>query len=103
MGLEGSVINVNGVKEEAFQLFLGGGVGEQESFGRRTGLRILASELPQSLVKLFHNYQSLRQSTETFQQFCQRHSTTQLVQYLSPDTLLTDDSDTKNRADIAAD
>jgi sulfite reductase beta subunit-like hemoprotein len=83
VGLEGSLVTIDGVKREAFQVFLGGGVGVQETFGRRIGVRILSDDLPQSLARLFSRYQAERHDKETFQAFCQRHSNEKLVEYLT--------------------
>jgi sulfite reductase (ferredoxin) len=83
VGLEGSLTTIDGVKRETFQVFLGGGVGEHETFGRRVGARIPSDQLAESLTRLFARYKSDKQGTETFQEFCLRHSNEQLVGYLS--------------------
>lgn len=72
IGLEGSVVTVNGVKEEAFQVFLGGGVGVREAFGKRAGVRVPSERLADALVSLLEGYREMRTSTETFQDFCLR-------------------------------
>jgi sulfite reductase beta subunit-like hemoprotein len=83
VGLEGSLTNIDGMKRETFQVFLGGGVGEHESFGRRVGARIPSDELAESLGRLFSRYKEDRIERETFQEFCLRHSNEQLVSYLA--------------------
>ncbi len=83
VGLEGSLTTINGVKRETFQVFLGGGVGAHESFGRRIGVRIDSDELADSLARLFTRYKTERVDGETFQQYCLRHTDEQLAQYLS--------------------
>jgi sulfite reductase beta subunit-like hemoprotein len=83
VGLEGSLTTIDGVKRETFQVFLGGGVGEHETFGRRVGARIPSDQLAESLSRLFTRYKSERRGTETFQEFCLRHSNEQLIEYLS--------------------
>jgi sulfite reductase beta subunit-like hemoprotein len=86
VGLEGSLTTVDGVKREAFQVFLGGGVGKKESFGRRVGSRIPAERLGQSLAALFRRYKALRSQEESFQEFCLRHSDDALAGFLrAPD------------------
>jgi sulfite reductase beta subunit-like hemoprotein len=50
VGLEGSVTTIDGVKRETFQVFLGGGVGPHETFGRRIGVRVASDELAESLA-----------------------------------------------------
>jgi sulfite reductase beta subunit-like hemoprotein len=83
VGLEGSLVNIDGVKRESFQVFLGGGVGVHESFGRRIGVRIPSEELGESMARLFSRYQNERLGGETFQEFCLRHSDEQLAEYLA--------------------
>jgi sulfite reductase beta subunit-like hemoprotein len=82
VGLEGSLTTIDGVKRETFQVFLGGGVGEHERFGRRIGARIPSEELAESLARLFSRYKELRADGETFQEFCMRNSDRQLSEYL---------------------
>jgi sulfite reductase beta subunit-like hemoprotein len=83
VGLEGSLVNIDGVKREAFQVFLGGGVGVHETFGRRIGVRIVSEDLGASLARLFKRYQKDRVKAETFQEFCLRHSDEKLAEYLA--------------------
>jgi sulfite reductase beta subunit-like hemoprotein len=82
VGLEGSLTTINGEKQETFQVFLGGGVGPHETFGRRIGARVPSGRLAESLSNLFNAYQQSRAGNETFQEFCLRHSDQQLVGYL---------------------
>ncbi|HEX5734992.1 MAG TPA: nitrite/sulfite reductase [Blastocatellia bacterium] len=83
VGLEGSLTTINGVKRETFQVFLGGGVGKHESFGRRIGVRIDSDELAEALARLFTRYKTERTDGETFQEYCLRHTDEQLAEYLS--------------------
>jgi sulfite reductase beta subunit-like hemoprotein len=83
IGLEGSVTSIDGIKRESFQVFLGGGVGSREAFGRRIGVRIPADELAESLARLLTRYRQGRRAEESFQQFCLRHSDDSLTQYLA--------------------
>ncbi len=92
VGLEGSATTINGVKRETFQVFLGGGVGAQENFGRRIGLRIPSEELAPSLAQLFACYTERRQGEETFQQFCLRHSNQELAAYLTLPAAVADEA-----------
>ncbi|HXI88965.1 MAG TPA: nitrite/sulfite reductase [Blastocatellia bacterium] len=82
VGLEGSLTTIDGVKKETFQVFLGGGVGAHETFGRRVGARIPSAELAESLARLFKVYKDQRVDGETFQEFCLRHSNEDLTSYL---------------------
>jgi len=87
VGLEGSVATIDGVKQEAFQVFLGGGVGSAETFGRRVGSRIPASRLTDALVALFGRYKALRTNQESFQQFCLRQTDADLASFLQASEL----------------
>lgn len=82
VGLEGSLTTIDGVKQETFQVFLGGGVGAHETFGRRIGVRIPSEELAESLARLFTAYKEEQLEGETFQEFCLRHSNEELTHYL---------------------
>jgi sulfite reductase (ferredoxin) len=82
VGLEGSLTTIDGLKRETFQVFLGGGVGAHESFGRRIGVRIDSNELADALSRLFARYKKERADKETFQEFCLRHTDEQLAEYL---------------------
>ena len=83
VGLEGALTTIDGVKRETFQVFLGGGVGAHESFGRRVGARIPSDQLAESLARLFARFKEDRIDGETFQEFCLRHSNEELVAYLA--------------------
>lgn len=83
VGLEGSVTTIDGIKRESFQVFLGGGVGPHETFGRRIGVRVPSDELAESLARLFTRYKEDRFTGETFQEFCLRHSDSELARYLA--------------------
>ena len=83
IGLEGSVTTVDGIKQETFQVFLGGGVGAQESFGRRVGARIPSDKLAASLARLFQFYKQTKLPEDTFQTFCRRSSEKELLQILT--------------------
>jgi sulfite reductase beta subunit-like hemoprotein len=82
VGLEGSLTTIDGIKRETFQVFLGGGVGRHETFGRRIGVRIESESLSESLARLFARYKEEREEDETFQEFCLRHSNEELAGYL---------------------
>lgn len=84
VGLEGSVTTMDGVKRETFQVFLGGGVGAHESFGRRIGVRVPSEDLSRSLGRLFARYKESRIEGETFQEFCLRHTNEELAGFLAP-------------------
>jgi sulfite reductase beta subunit-like hemoprotein len=90
VGLEGSLTTIDGAKREAFQVFLGGGVGARETFGRRIGVRVLSDELAPSLARLFTRYKESRVEGETFQDFCLRHSNEELSDFMAASPALTE-------------
>ncbi len=83
IGLEGAVTRVDGVKREAFQVFVGGGVGERETFGRRTGVRIPSDRLAESLTSFLEWFKETRYQEESFQSFCERRSDEELADALT--------------------
>lgn len=83
VGLEGSLTTIDGIKRETFQVFLGGGVGAHETFGRRIGARIPSEQLAESLARIFSAYNTNRVEGETFQEFCLRHTNEELVCMIS--------------------
>jgi sulfite reductase beta subunit-like hemoprotein len=83
IGLEGAVVTVDGVKKEAFQVFLGGGVGVHESFGRRIGVRVPSDDLGPALGRLLTFFKETRDAGETFQAFCGRHTNEELGTHLT--------------------
>ncbi len=82
VGLEGSLTTINGIKNETFQVLLGGGVGRHETFSRKIGVRIPSEELSESMVRLFTRYTKARIEGENFQHFCLRHSDEELTDFL---------------------
>jgi len=83
VGLEGSLVTINGIKRESFQVFRRGGVGAHETFGRRVGVRIPSEDLGESMARLFNRYKNDRTDNETFQEFCLRHSDDKLTEFLA--------------------
>lgn len=96
VGLEGALLTVDGVKREVFQVFLGGGVGIKEGFGRRIGVRIPSEELPEKLARLFAYYNDHRLGAETFQEFCGRQSDDELTALLRSQRTCDFDSQTES-------
>jgi sulfite reductase beta subunit-like hemoprotein len=91
VGLEGSLTTIDGVKKETFQVFLGGGVGSHETFGRRIGVRLQSENLAESMARLFTRFKEDRSEGETFQEFCWRHSNQELAEFLAqPSTCVSD-------------
>lgn len=82
VGLEGSLTTIGGVKRESFEVFLGGGVGARETISRRIGVRIPSDELSERMAGLLAYFNERRFDSETFQEFCQRHSDEELIEAL---------------------
>jgi sulfite reductase beta subunit-like hemoprotein len=85
IGLEGCLVTIGEAKSEAFQVYLGGGVGARESFGRKIGARIPSGEVAERLARLLARYKEERFEGESFQDFCQRHTDQELAAYMGLD------------------
>lgn len=83
IGLEGCLTTVDGARREAFQVLLGGGVGEHETIGRRIGIQIPTERVGESLTRLLDRFRHSKGEGETFQEFCARHSDAELREYLT--------------------
>jgi sulfite reductase beta subunit-like hemoprotein len=84
VGLEGSTATVDGVRQEAFHILLGGGVGKYETLSRRIGIQIPADELAEALARLFQQFNRTRGEEESFQEFVLRHSDEELTKIIQP-------------------
>ncbi len=85
VGLQGAKAKVNGQLVDAFDIFLGGGLGAEQQFARRVNVRVPAADVPDTLARLLHRYQDRRQEVESFHAFCRRHSDAELRAYLVPE------------------
>ncbi|MBI4853220.1 MAG: nitrite/sulfite reductase [Acidobacteria bacterium] len=103
VGLEGALVHIGETKQEVFQVFLGGGVGKQESFGKRIGVRIKANKVGESLAQLFNHYKENRIQDETFQEFCLRHTSQQLKGFLGNSAISAISDNFVNKTNLAAD
>ncbi|GMV66296.1 MAG: sulfite reductase [Candidatus Hinthialibacteria bacterium] len=74
IGMTGVLIPKKGTDEktEAYNLFAGGGYGENPAFGRRLILKVPRENLADMLVKVYRKYAEQRVNGETFQAFCTR-------------------------------
>ena len=82
VGLQGAKAKVNGQMVDAFDVFLGGGVGAHQRFARRMNVRVPAADVPETLARLTRVYLSGRGPGESFHGFCQRHSDAELRAFL---------------------
>ncbi len=84
IGLEGKKLKVDGRMQDAYYFCLGGSVGEHAAFGRPTGYRCAADEVPAAAERLLRSYLSLREShAENLRQFFARHSDEELRGFLA--------------------
>jgi sulfite reductase (ferredoxin) len=74
IGLQGAKVKVDGRMADAYDVFLGGGVGGEQQFARRTGVRVPAAEVPDTLARLLRVYLRERAEGESIHEFCRRHS-----------------------------
>jgi sulfite reductase (ferredoxin) len=82
IGLQGAKAKVNGQMVDAFDIFLGGGVGAQARFARRVNVRVPAADVPDALARLTRAYLGVRAAGESFHAFCQRHGDAELRAFL---------------------
>jgi sulfite reductase (ferredoxin) len=74
IGLQGAKMKVGGQMVDAFDIFVGGGVGAQQRFARRMNVRVAAREIPETLARLTRAYLRQRTAGESFHAFCERHT-----------------------------
>jgi sulfite reductase (ferredoxin) len=78
IGLQGAKVKVNGQMMDAFDVFLGGGVGGQQRFARRVNVRVPVTDMAETLARLLRVYLKRRTEGESFHAFCQRHTDVEL-------------------------
>ena len=78
IGIEGKKMKVDGELVDAYYFFVGGAVGEHQSFGRAVGFRCAASEVPEAIARLLRAYQAERAGSENLREFFARHSEEEL-------------------------
>lgn len=83
LGLEGKKIKVDGQLTDAYYFCVGGSVGRVQSVARAVGYRCLATEVPESIVRLLSRYTQLREGEENLQQFFARKSNDELRGFLA--------------------
>ncbi len=72
IGIRGSVIKEEGKSYEAFDMFLGGKLGQEATFGRKLDLRLRENELLKAIAKIIEQYLVHRKNNETFHNFVAR-------------------------------
>ena len=68
---------------EAYHIFIGGGFGKNQMFGRQVFAGIPATELPDILERMLRVYLKQRNGRESFQQFTNRHEVGRLQELFS--------------------
>jgi len=78
IGLQGALAKRDGVKVMGFQLHLGGRLGEDRTFGRRTARPIAAEETPFVLERILVSYRDERGAGESFGSWIDRQQPNRL-------------------------
>ncbi len=78
IGLQGAKAKVDGRMVDAYDVFVGGGVGAEQRFARRVGVRAPATDMPATLARLLREYLHQRREEESFHEFCERHTDAEL-------------------------
>lgn len=73
---------MDGQMVDAYDVYLGGGVGAQQTIARRVNCRVAATQVPETLERILRAYLRLRSEGETLHHFCQRHTDEELRSYL---------------------
>lgn len=82
IGLQGCIAKIGGQKVEAYDISLGGRLGQDARFTRPIERKVPADRVKFALENLLRAYQSHRQPEETFSRFVDRHSDEELGGFL---------------------
>lgn len=83
LGLEGKKLKVNGKLEDAYYFCVGGAVGREAAIGRPVGYRCLASEVPDAIERLLHEFEVRRDPQEELRHFFGRHGNEEIRGFLA--------------------
>ncbi len=72
IGLQGVLLNRDGVQVEGYDFFAGGGLGAGAELAHRVGFRTAADEVPDALERLLVAYDSARNAGEPFHRWARR-------------------------------
>ncbi len=78
IGLQGAKVKRDGGMVDAYDIFLGGGVGAHQQFARRVNVRVPAGDIPDVLARLLRVYLDAREGEESFHEFCGQRSDAEL-------------------------
>jgi len=82
LGFRGAKKKVDGVMVDAYDLFVGGRLGENRRFNHLLKGKILAHEVDVVIDSLLHYYEDHKEGAETFSEFCERIPKEQLQEGL---------------------
>jgi sulfite reductase (ferredoxin) len=82
IGLQGAKAKVGGQTVDAYDIFLGGGLGAEQRFARRVNVRVPVTDMPETLARLLRVYLHQRSEGEGVHEFCRRHSDAELRAFL---------------------
>jgi len=69
--------------KQAYDIYLGGGIGPKPSFGKLIEEKAPAEELKYKIASLLNNYFGKRNPSENLREFCNRHINEELKVYLN--------------------
>jgi ferredoxin-nitrite reductase len=83
IGCLGTKTKIGGESVDAYHVFVGGGFGKYQAFGRQVFSGVIGNELPQTIERILRGYLRCRDGRETFQQFSMRHDLRTLQEIFS--------------------
>ena len=83
IGIEGKKLKIDGQMADAYYFCVGGSVGEFASIARPVGYRCAASEVPDAIERLLHEFNEQREPGENLRRFFARHSNEQIRGWLA--------------------
>jgi sulfite reductase (ferredoxin) len=83
IGIDGKKMKIDGNMVDAYYFCVGGGLGLHSSTARPVGYRCPATEVPDAIERLLHQYLGTRDTGENLRQFFARHTDTQLREFLA--------------------
>ncbi len=85
IGLQGMRARKNGEMVEAFDIGVGGGIGEEPSFVEWVQQRVPADEAPGAIRNLLEAFAAHRKAGQTFRQWVEATATEQLIEFCEPE------------------
>ncbi|MFB6068673.1 MAG: nitrite/sulfite reductase, partial [Halobacterium sp.] len=85
VSLRGMKTRKDGEPVEAFDIGLGGGLGENPQFADWVAMRVPADEVPGAIANLLETFEERREGDETFRDFCRRRDEDELAALVEPE------------------